>query len=210
MYKIIFKRALDFLLALIGLILFFPIIIIISICLLFYNNGKPFFIQERPGKHEKIFKIIKFKSMTDKKDAKGKLLPDEQRMTRFGSLLRKTSLDEIPQLFNVLIGDMSFIGPRPLRVHYIPYYTKEESIRHTIRPGITGLAQVSGRNLLNWDEKLLKDIEYVKTISFSNDFVIFLKTIKKVFIYHGIELDPNTSDLAQSRKQNNNKEKGNI
>lgn len=178
-----------------------PFFIVIFICLLFYNKGKPFFFQERPGMNKKIFKIIKFKSMSDKKDANGKLLPDEQRMTLFGSFLRKASLDEIPQLINVLIGDMSIIGPRPLRVHYLPYYTKEEAIRHTVKPGITGLAQISGRNLLSWDDKLAKDIEYVKTMSFSIDIVIFFKTIKKVIISSNIDLDPNMLPLDELRKQ---------
>lgn len=124
---------------------------------------------------------MKFKTMTDKKGKDGKLLPDEDRLTGFGEFLRKTSLDEIPQLFNVIKGDMSLVGPRPLRVRYLPYYTKEEQIRHTVRPGITGLAQVSGRNSINWDQKLEKDIEYVQNLTFINDFIILLKTVKKVF-----------------------------
>tara|TARA_R110000868_G_scaffold85582_8_gene240668 strand:- start:1108 stop:1725 length:618 start_codon:yes stop_codon:yes gene_type:complete len=200
MYKNFFKRIIDISVSFVALIFLSPLFLILTILLLIFKSGIPFFFQERPGKDEKIFKIIKFKTMTDKKDAKGTLLPDKLRMTRFGSFLRKTSLDEIPQLINVLLGDMSLIGPRPLRVHYLPYYTKEESIRHNVRPGVTGLAQVSGRNLLSWDEKLAKDIEYVKTLSFINDAIILLKTIKKVFIYSNIELDPNMLDLDQLRK----------
>jgi undecaprenyl phosphate N,N'-diacetylbacillosamine 1-phosphate transferase len=201
MKYITLKRFLDVIMSILGLLLFSPFFIAIFICLLFYNNGKPFFFQERPGMNEKIFKIIKFKSMSDKKDANGKLLPDKKRMTLLGSFLRKTSLDEIPQLINVLIGDMSFIGPRPLRVHYLPYYTKKEAIRHTVKPGITGLAQVSGRNLLSWDDRLAKDIEYVKTMSFSTDIIIFFKTIEKVLISSNVELDPNMLDLDEHRKQ---------
>ena len=201
MYKKYFKRGIDFIVALIGLIALSPLILLII--LFFFNNGKPFFFQERPGKNEKIFKIIKFKSMTDKKDSKGNLLPNEQRVTKFGRLLRKSSLDEIPQFINILIGDMSLVGPRPLRVHYLPYYTKQEQIRHTVKPGVTGLAQVSGRNLLSWDDKLAKDIEYVKKISFSNDIIILLKTIKKVLISSNIAIHPDMVDLDVLRKQKN-------
>lgn len=184
-----------------GILVLFPIFTIILIVLLFVNNGRPFFFQERPGKDERIFKIIKFKTMTDKKDAHGNLLSNEDRMTVFGSLLRRTSLDEIPQLINVLIGDMSLIGPRPLRVHYLPYYTKEESIRHTIRPGVTGLAQVSGRNALSWDNKLALDIEYVTNITFANDVKILIKTFKKVFSSNeAIELSSEVLDLDELRK----------
>ena len=203
MYKKYFKRGIDFIAALIGLIALSPLILIVLIILIFINNGKPFFFQERPGNNEKIFKIIKFKSMTDKKDSKGNLLPNEQRVTKFGRLLRKSSLDEIPQFINILIGDMSLVGPRPLRVHYLPYYTKQEQIRHTVKPGVTGLAQVSGRNLLSWDDKLAKDIEYVKKISFSNDIIILLKTIKKVLISSNIAIHPDMVDLDVLRKQKN-------
>ncbi|WP_136481134.1 sugar transferase [Cognatitamlana onchidii] len=203
MYKFFLKRLLDFLAAFFGLIILSPLILMLIIILMFINKGRPFFFQERPGKNEKIFKIIKFKSMSDKKDALGNLLPNADRMTGFGSFIRKASLDEIPQLFNVIKGDMSFIGPRPLRVHYLPYYTKEESIRHTVRPGITGLAQVSGRNNLSWDDKLARDIEYVESLSFFNDVIIFFKTIKKVFNTNSIEIDPDMLDLDQLRKNMN-------
>ena len=181
MYKSFLKRIFDLFVALIGVIILSPFYLIIWFLLMFVNNGKPMFLQRRPGRNEKIFNIVKFKTMTDKRDSNNDLLPDEERLTKFGDFLRKTSLDEIPQLFNVIIGDMSLVGPRPLRVRYLPYYKKEEEIRHTVKPGITGLAQVSGRNSLNWDQKLEKDIEYVKNISFLNDFIILLKTTKKIF-----------------------------
>ncbi len=201
MYKLVFKRILDFSLSLTGILILSPVFLLILIILIFVNNGKPFFSQPRPGKKETIFNILKFKTMTDKKDLDGNLLPNEDRMTHFGSFLRRTSLDEIPQLLNVLLGDMSLVGPRPLRVHYLPYYTNEESIRHSVRPGVTGLAQVSGRNALSWDDKLTKDIEYVKTMSFFNDIVILIKTFKKAFTnYSEIELDTNMLDLDELRK----------
>lgn len=199
MYKIFFKRVIDFFLALIGLIALAPIGFIVYLILLFVNKGNPFFYQKRPGKDEKVFSIIKFKSMSDKKDENGKLLPDEDRVTKFGTFIRKTSLDEIPQLINILKGDMSLIGPRPLRVYYLPYYTEKESIRHTVRPGVTGLAQISGRNLLSWDDKLAKDVEYVENISFLNDTSIFFKTIRKVFVYNNTVFDPNMLDLEELR-----------
>ncbi|WP_298555594.1 sugar transferase [uncultured Algibacter sp.] len=194
------KRFLDITLSLVGILLLLPIFIIVFLCLIYINKGKPFFFQERPGKNERIFKIVKFKSMTDQKDEHGQLLPNAQRVTVFGNFIRKYSLDEIPQLFNILKGDMSLIGPRPLRVHYLPYYTKKESIRHSIRPGVTGLAQVSGRNLLSWNKKLALDIAYVENISFSNDFMILLKTAKKIFNTNNIELDPDMPDLDDERK----------
>lgn len=202
MYKHFFKRIIDFISALAGLILLFPIGFIVYVILLFVNKGNPFFYQKRPGKNEKIFSIIKFKSMTDKKDANDKLLPNADRVTTFGAFIRKTSLDEIPQLINILKGDMSLIGPRPLRVHYLPYYTEKEKIRHTVKPGVSGLAQVSGRNLLSWDEKLAKDIEYVEHLSFLNDIAIFFKTIRKVFVYNNTVFDPHMLDLDELRSNN--------
>lgn len=205
MYKTIFKRIIDIILSAIGLVLLAPAFVSIYICLMFYNNAKPLFFQRRPGKNEKIFKIMKFKTMTDKKDANGALLPDAMRTTRFGSFLRKTSLDEIPQLINVLIGDMSLIGPRPLRVRYLPYYTKEEKIRHTVKPGITGLAQVSGRNAIGWDEKLQKDIEYVNNLSFTLDASIFFKTLLKVIKSNDIEISETTLNFDELRKLKQNK-----
>ncbi|WP_349351018.1 MULTISPECIES: sugar transferase [unclassified Flagellimonas] len=203
MYSLFFKRVLDFVLAVFGFIVLFPIFLVIWVILLFVNNGKPFFLQPRPGKDEKIFSIIKFKSMTDKTDKNGKLLPDELRVTKFGTFLRKSSLDEIPQLLSIIKGDMSLIGPRPLRVRYLPYYTKEESIRHTVRPGVTGLAQISGRNLLDWDTRLQKDIEYVKNLSFALDMKILFKTALKVLLRKDVALDAESGipDFDEERKK---------
>ncbi|HTO38181.1 MAG TPA: sugar transferase [Brumimicrobium sp.] len=186
MYKNYFKRIFDFLAALFGLLILSPIFIIVTVALFFANQGKPFFLQVRPGKNEHFFTIIKFKSMNDKKDANGRLLPDEQRLTPVGAFVRKTSLDEIPQLINVLKGDMSLIGPRPLRIHYLPLYSEEQKKRHSVRPGITGWAQVNGRNAISWTKKFEYDIWYVEKISFLLDFKILFMTIKKVFIKEGI------------------------
>ena len=180
MYKLFFKRLIDFVLALGGVVILFPIFVLVWAALIFANHGKPFFFQARPGKGGKVFKIIKFKTMNDRRDAQGKLLPDAARLTKAGSFVRKTSLDEIPQLLNVLKGDMSLIGPRPLLIEYLPYYTKREQLRHTVRPGITGLAQVSGRNTLNWDERLELDAQYVENLSFKLDVEILFKTIMNV------------------------------
>lgn len=186
MYKNYIKRFIDFTVALVGLICLSPIFIFITIGLYFANQGKPFFFQERPGKDERIFKIIKFKTMNDKKDINGKLLPDAERLTKIGSFVRKTSLDEIPQLINVLKGDMSLIGPRPLRTYYLPLYNEEQKNRHNVRPGITGWAQVNGRNAISWTKKFELDVYYVNNISFLLDIKIFFLTIKKVFIREGI------------------------
>lgn len=180
MYKNYIKRLIDFFAALFGLILLSPIFIIVMVGLFFANDGKPFFFQKRPGLHNRVFEIIKFKTMNDKRDDNGKLLPDAERLTKIGSFVRKTSLDEIPQLINVLKGDMSLIGPRPLLVKYLPYYTEREKLRHTVRPGITGLAQVNGRNNISWDDKLEMDAKYVEELSFTNDIKILLKTVQNV------------------------------
>ena len=179
-----------------------PIIVISTILLFFANNGKPFFFQKRPGKNEKIFNIIKFKTMTDKKDANGNLLPDSQRLTTIGKFVRKASIDEIPQLFNVLKGDMSIIGPRPLLPEYLPYYTTTEKIRHQVRPGITGLAQVNGRNFLEWNPRLKLDVEYVENISLKLDVHILTKTIYKVLASKDIATDATKSQpyLNELRK----------
>ncbi len=189
MYKVFFKRFLDLVLSIIGFAVLFPIFVFIWFILLFVNNGKPFFLQPRPGKNEKTFHILKFKTMTDKKDEKGQLLPDELRVTKFGTFLRKSSLDEIPQLLSIIKGDMSLVGPRPLRVRYLPYYTKEEQIRHTVRPGVTGLAQISGRNNLDWDTRLQKDIEYVQNLSLKLDIEIIFKTALRVIARQDVALD---------------------
>lgn len=190
MYKNFFKRFIDFLAAFFGLLLLSPIFLIVMLALVIANNGKPFFFQPRPGKNERIFKIIKFKSMSDKKDEQGNLLPDAERLTKAGSFVRKTSLDEIPQLINVLKGDMSLIGPRPLLVHYLPYYTEREKLRHTVRPGITGYAQVNGRNTVNWDERLEMDAQYVENLSFLNDVKILIQTIQNVINRKDIVIIP--------------------
>lgn len=181
MYKKYIKRLLDFALSLCAIIVLSPLFFILTILGFFKMKGNPFFIQKRPGKDEKIFKLIKFRTMTNEKDKEGKSLPDDQRLTRYGRTLRSTSLDELPELFNILVGNMSIVGPRPLLVEYLPYYTKEERRRHHVRPGLTGLAQVNGRNTLTWEEKFLYDIEYVNSISFLHDVRIVLKTIKKVY-----------------------------
>lgn len=195
MYKNFFKRLIDFFAALFSLLLLSPVFIIVLIALTFANNGKPFFLQARPGKNEKIFKIIKFKSMNDKKDAEGKLLPDAQRLTSIGSFVRKTSLDEIPQLINVLKGDMSLIGPRPLLIQYLPLYNDFQKRRHEVRPGITGLAQVNGRNAISWQQKFEYDIQYIDNLSFMLDMKILFLTVKKVFVREGISQEGQATTL---------------
>lgn len=186
MYKGAIKRIVDFSLALIAMLLLSPIIVLTSIILYFQNNGRPFFLQERPGVHQKPFKIIKFKTMTDERDAQGNLLPDVERITKFGGLVRKLSIDELPQLINVLKGDMSLVGPRPLLFKYIPLYSQEQLRRHEVRPGITGWAQVNGRNSISWTRKFELDIEYVDHVSLLMDLKIILLTIKKVLVREGI------------------------
>ena len=186
MYKLFFKNMLDFVVALIGLFLLSPILIIVTIGLYFANNGKPFFFQLRPGKNEKLFKIIKFKTMNEKKDTAGILLPDAERLTTSGQFVRKTSLDEIPQLLNVLKGDMSIVGPRPLLPQYLQLYSEEQNKRHQVKPGITGWAQVNGRNAISWEQKFEYDVWYVTHCSLILDIKIVLMTVKKVFVSEGI------------------------
>lgn len=187
MYKHFFKRVMDFSIALIVLAIIWPILLVITVWLHFVNKGAgAFFLQERPGKGGKIFKVIKFKSMTDERDADGNLLPDAQRLTKVGRFVRSTSIDELPQLINVLKGDMALIGPRPLRVEYLPLYSKEQARRHEVRPGITGWAQVHGRNAISWSEKFKLDVWYVDHCSFTLDLRIIFLTIKKVLIMEGI------------------------
>lgn len=187
MYKHFFKRLLDFLLAMIGLILISPPFLVLWVWLTIANKGVgAFFAQERPGKNEKIFRLYKFKSMTNEKDADGNLLPDGERLTKVGRFIRKTSLDELPQLWNVLKGDMSLIGPRPLRTYYLPLYNETQKRRHEVRPGITGWAQVNGRNAISWKEKFEYDVYYVDNLSFWFDLRILFLTIKKVFQREGI------------------------
>lgn len=186
MYKNFFKRLIDFIVAFVGLVVLSPVFIIVTLCLYFANQGKPFFFQRRPGKNEKIFSIIKFKTMNDKKDAEGNLLSDAERLTPVGGFVRKTSLDELPQLINVLKGDMSLIGPRPLLPQYLPLYNETQKRRHLVRPGITGWAQVNGRNAISWTKKFELDVWYVDNLSFPTDIKVFVTTFKKVFKSEGI------------------------
>lgn len=186
MYKNLFKRLIDFLIAFSGLILLSPVFLIVFVVLYFQNDGKPFFFQLRPGLNEKMFKIIKFKTMTDKKDSQGNYLPDAERLTPMGSFIRQTSLDEIPQLINVLKGDMAIIGPRPLLPQYLPLYNESQKRRHEVRPGITGWAQVNGRNAISWAKKFELDVWYIDHVSFALDCKIVLLTFKKVFKKEGI------------------------
>lgn len=206
-YREYIKRVLDFVFALLLLILLSPLLLVVSIWLHFANKGAgAFFTQERPGKDEKIFRLYKFKSMTDERDAEGNLLPDADRITRAGRFVRSTSIDELPQLWNVLKGDMSFIGPRPLLVRYLPYYTEREHRRHDVRPGITGLSQVSGRNNLKWDERLEMDVRYVEEICFLLDLRIALNTVKKVFGQENIVvvMDPTVNVPLDEYRRNGN------
>lgn len=208
MYKHFIKRILDFVLALFGFTLLLPIFLILVICLAIANNGKPFFVQRRPGKNATIFSIIKFKTMNDKKDVQGNLLTDAERLTKIGSFVRKTSLDEIPQLLNIIKGDMSLIGPRPLLPEYLPVYDEVQKRRHEVRPGITGLAQVKGRNQMKFSERLKNDIYYVDNISFIFDLKILLMTIKSVLfksstIVHGQTVDE-VDDIGLSRNLSGN------
>ena len=186
MYKGFFKRIFDLLSSISGFILLSPVFVVITLGLFFSNQGKPFFFQLRPGKNGKIFKIIKFKTMNDKKDSNGNLLSDAARLTKIGSFVRKTSLDEIPQLLNVIIGHMSLIGPRPLLVQYLHLYSDIQKRRHEVRPGITGWAQVNGRNAISWDKKFELDVWYVDNLSFALDFKILLQTFQKVIKSEGI------------------------
>lgn len=187
MYRNFFKHVLDFFISSIGFIIISPIFLLLWIWLSISNKGAgAFFFQERPGKNAKIFKVVKFKTMTDERDASGNLLPDAERLTKVGKFVRSTSLDEIPQLLNVIKGDMSLIGPRPLLVQYLPLYSDFQKRRHKVRPGITGWAQINGRNAISWKQKFEYDVWYVEHISLSLDFKILLKTIQKVFKREGI------------------------
>ncbi len=193
MYKSLFKRILDFIASFIGLLVLSPVFVIITIGLFFANQGKPFFFQKRPGKNGKIFKIIKFKTMNDKRDPSGKLLSDELRLTKIGAFVRKTSLDEIPQLINVLKGEMSLIGPRPLLPEYLNLYNDFQRRRNDVKPGITGWAQVNGRNTISWEQKFEYDVWYVDHLNFLLDIKILLLTVKKVFLSEGITQDGHVS-----------------
>lgn len=187
MYKHFFKRLIDFIIVFCVLAVIWPILLVITLWLHFANKGTGvFFMQERPGKGEKVFKVIKFKTMTDERDADGNLLPDADRLTNVGRFVRSTSIDELPQLINVLKGDMALIGPRPLLVQYLPLYSKEQARRHDVRPGITGWAQVNGRNAISWTKRFELDVWYVDHCSFLLDVKIIFLTIKKVFVREGI------------------------
>ena len=191
MYEKFFKRILDFLLSLIALAVLSPILLILTVVGAIAMKGNPFFVQKRPGKKdkngtEKIFSLIKFRTMTCEKDADGNLLSDEKRLIKYGKILRSTSLDELPELINILKGDMSIVGPRPLLVKYLPLYNEEQRKRHNVRPGLTGLAQVSGRNLVSWEERFAYDVKYVDSISFAGDVKILFLTVKAVFVREGI------------------------
>lgn len=194
MYKNFFKRLLDFCIVFTALLIIWPILLVITIWLHFANKGAgSFFFQERPGKNGKIFKVIKFKTMTDERDEKGNLLPDAQRLTKVGQFVRSTSIDELPQLINVLKGDMALIGPRPLLIQYLPLYSKEQARRHEVRPGITGWAQCNGRNAISWKKKFELDVWYVDHCSFMLDLKIILLTIKKVLVREGISQEGNAT-----------------
>ena len=186
MYAKFWKRVLDFTLSLLALIVLSPVLLILTVLGAIKMKGNPFFTQQRPGKNEQIFRLIKFRTMTCEKDEDGNLLPDEQRLTKYGRFLRSTSLDELPELFNILKGDMSIVGPRPLLVEYLPRYNAQQRRRHEVRPGLTGYAQVHGRNTVSWEEKFRMDMQYVDNITFWSDIRIILGTVKVVFKREGI------------------------
>lgn len=206
MYKHFFKRLIDFCIVFTALLIIWPILLVIYIWLTIANKGAgAIFYQERPGKDEKIFKVMKFKSMTDERDANGNLLPDAQRLTKVGAFVRKTSIDELPQLINVLKGDMALIGPRPLLPEYLPYYTEREQLRHTVRPGITGWAQVNGRNNVTWDQKLELDAYYVEHLNFAMDVKVLMKTIKNVLGGKDVVVIPGSKAGKLNVERANNK-----
>lgn len=202
MYAKFLKRMLDFLLSLCALLVLSPVLLILIVAGAAAMKGNPFFTQQRPGKGERIFRLIKFRTMTNEKDKEGRLLPDEQRLNGYGKFLRSTSLDELPELINILKGDMSIVGPRPLLVKYLPYYTEEEQKRHNVRPGLTGLAQVSGRNYLNWNDRLAKDVQYVNHITFLGDLKILYMTVMQIIRRQDVAVDSYLvePDLDEERK----------
>ena len=204
MYKNFFKRLFDFIIVLTALLIIWPLLLVVYIWLTIANKGAgAIFFQERPGKDEKIFKVMKFKSMTDERDSNGNLLPDAKRLTKVGAFVRKTSIDELPQLINVLKGDMALIGPRPLLPEYLPYYTEREQLRHTVRPGITGWAQVNGRNYVKWDDRLALDVYYVEHMGIGMDLRVIVKTVKNVLMRKDIQIVPTGRKLSDERKHNN-------
>lgn len=202
LYKFFFKRLLDLVASMLIFILLSPVFLVVMVLLSLANKGSPFFIQQRPGKNEKIFNIIKFKTMNDTKDDQGNLLPDAQRLTKVGGFIRKTSLDEIPQLINVIKGDMSLIGPRPLLVSYLDLYDEFEKKRHIVRPGITGWAQVNGRNAIDWETKFKLDVYYVENLSLGLDIKILLKTINNVLLSKDISIEPVKKLVDEKRERN--------
>lgn len=214
MYRNCMKRCLDFLLSLCGLIVLSPILLVLAVLVRVKLGSPVLFKQERPGKNEKIFTLCKFRTMTDERDEKGNLLPDAVRLTKFGKFLRGTSLDELPELFNILKGDMSIVGPRPLLVSYLPYYSERERLRHSVRPGLTGLAQVSGRNYIDWDRRLAKDVEYVENLSFRMDMKVLWMTVQTV-LGHTEEVaqdtnavEGNFAEIRRKRMEEENLKKG--
>ncbi len=203
MYARFWKRAIDFILSLGALVVLSPVIIILAVIGAIKMKGNPFFTQARPGKDEKIFKLIKFRSMTCEKDKNGNLLPDEKRLTKYGKFIRSTSLDELPELINIIKGDMAIVGPRPLLVKYLPLYSEEQKHRHDVRPGLTGLAQVNGRNAVSWEEKFRLDVEYVNNVTFAGDIKIIIDTVKVVLNRSGInsETSATMEEFRGSRKE---------
>lgn len=202
MYQKYIKRLLDIIISFTALVVLSPVLLIVAVLVRCKLGSPVIFHQQRPGYQEKIFKLCKFRTMTEAKDGEGNLLPDADRLTSFGNFLRKTSLDELPELWNILKGDMSLIGPRPLLVKYLPYYTEKEKLRHSVRPGLTGLAQVSGRNFISWDNRLAKDVEYVENLSFLLDVKILFRTVAVVFKKEDVAVDTNVIEgsLCDERK----------
>ena len=208
MYKKFFKRLLDIVFATSALVLLSPLLLVLTIVGAVKMKGNPFFTQPRPGKYEKIFKLIKFRTMTNQRDQTGNLLPDEMRLNSYGKFLRKTSLDELPELFNILMGKMSIIGPRPLLVQYLPLYSEEQHRRHDVRPGLTGLAQIKGRNAISWEQKFEYDIEYIENITFVGDISILYKTALTVIRREGISAEGEATMAAfKGTQERINKEK---
>ena len=194
MYAKVGKRVMDFGISLAAVLLLSPVLLVLTALGAFFMKGNPFFTQARPGRYEKIFRLIKFRTMTNARGADGELLPDAERLNGYGRFLRATSLDELPELFNILLGQMALVGPRPLLIRYLPAYTAEERHRHDVRPGLTGLAQVNGRNFVGWDRRLAYDVEYVKNITFRGDLRIVLRTIRQVFAREDIAVDTDTAE----------------
>ena len=203
MYAKRLKRLLDFMLSLGGILILSPVLAVLTAAGAAAMRGNPFFTQERPGRDEKIFRLIKFRTMSNAKGPDGKLLPDAKRLNGYGRFLRATSLDELPELFNILRGQMALVGPRPLLIQYLPYYTEEEKHRHDVRPGLTGLAQVRGRNRIGWDERLRYDVEYVRHITFAGDIKILTETIRKVFTREDLSVDTDETEtwLDEERRE---------